>query len=306
MATILLTFLSVFLLIASGGLLLSYREAIMRRLDSVVTTQAGGLQEGWLRSLLRMRSAASLARAVDPFQRVLPRSTAEISVTQRRMLLAGYRKDIYVDIFYGAKVLTPMILVALVTVTGVYEMGPFFVYALAVGLGFLIPDYWLGWRISKRQFNIQLALPEALDLMVICIEAGLGLDQAVLRVSDELRLSQPELTEEFTLLNLEQRAGRPRAEAWKNLAERTDLDSMRGLVSMLTQADHFGTSIANSLRIHSEVLRTERRQSAEEQAAKTTVKLVFPLVFFIFPSLFLVVLGPSMISLLESFKKYLL
>ena len=142
--------------------------------------------------------------------------------------------------------------------------------------------------------------------MVICIEAGLGLDQAVLRVSDELRISQPELTEEFTLLNLEQRAGRPRTEAWKNLAGRTDLDSVRGLVAMLTQADHFGTSIANSLRIHSEVLRTERRQAAEEQAAKTTVKLVFPLVLFIFPSLFLVVLGPSMITMLDAFKKYLI
>ncbi len=305
MATILLTFLAVFLLVASGGLLLSYRDALLRRLASVAAAPAES-SENWLRSLIRTRSTASLAKAVDPFQKVLPRSSAEISVTQRRLLLAGYRKDVHVDIFYGVKVLVPLTLLVLVTVTGVYEYGAFFVYALAAGLGFLLPDYWLGWRISVRQFNIQLALPEALDLMVICIEAGLGLDQAVLRVSDELRISQPELTEEFNLLNLEQRAGRPRTEAWKNLAERTDLDSVRGLVAMLTQADHFGTSIANSLRIHSDVLRTERRQSAEEQAAKTTVKLVFPLVFFIFPSLFLVVLGPSMIKLLDSFDKYLL
>ncbi len=305
MATVLLTFVAVFLLIASGGLLLSYREALMRRLASVASPQTGS-SESWLRSLVRMRSAASLAKAVDPFQKVLPRSTAEISVTQRRLLLAGYRKEVHVDIFYGAKVLVPLVLIALVTVTGAYEYGAFFIYALAAGLGFLIPDFWLGHRINVRQFNIQLALPEALDLMVICIEAGLGLDQAVLRVSDELRISQPELTEEFNLLNLEQRAGRPRSEAWKNLAERTDLDSVRGLVAMLTQADHFGTSIANSLRIHSEVLRIERRQSAEEQAAKTTVKLVFPLVFFIFPSLFLVVLGPSMIKLLDAFDQYLL
>src|SRR5260370_6789366 len=145
-----------------------------------------------------MRSTASLARAVDPFQKVLPRSTAEISVTQRRLLLAGYRKDMHVDIFYGAKVLTPLILIALVTVTGVYDYGAFFVYALAAGLGFLIPDYWLGHRINVRQFNIQLALPEALDLMVICIEAGLGLDQAIFRVSDEVRISQPDLTQQFT------------------------------------------------------------------------------------------------------------
>jgi tight adherence protein C len=305
MATVLLTFVAVFLLVASGVLMLFYREAVLRRLASVVSSQTES-SEGWLRNLIRMRSTASLAKAVDPFQKVLPRSTAEISITQRRLLLAGYRKDVHADIFYGAKVIVPIILVVLVTVTGVYDYGAFFIYALAVGLGFLIPDYWLGHRIKVRQFNIQLALPEALDLMVICIEAGLGLDQAVLRVSDELRLSQPELTEEFNLLNLEQRAGRPRTDAWKNLAIRTDLDSVRGLVATLTQADHFGTSIANSLRIHSEVLRTERRQAAEEQAAKTTVKLVFPLVFFIFPSLFLVVLGPSMIKLLDAFDQYLL
>lgn len=305
MAPVLITFLAVFLLIASGGLLLSYRKALQQRLSGVVAPRSGS-EQSWLQRLLGVRSTISLAKAVDPFQKVLPRSVEESSVAQRRLMWAGYRKDVHLDIFYGAKVLIPIGLVILVTVTGAYNYGAFFIYALAAGLGFLIPDYWLGNRISARQTNIQLALPEALDLMVICIEAGLSLDQAILRVSDELRISQPELTEEFTLLNLEQRAGRPRAEAWKNLADRTDVESVRGLVAMLTQADHFGTSIANSLRIHSEVLRTERRQAAEEQAAKTTVKLVFPLVFFIFPSLFLVVLGPSMITLLESFEKYLL
>ena len=178
--------------------------------------------------------------------------------------------------------------------------------AAIVALGFLLPDYFLGNRVSARQFKIKLALPEALDLLVICIEAGLGLDQAILRVADELQLSQPELTDEFNLLNLEQRAGRPRTEAWKNLADRTDVDSVRGLVTMLTQADHFGTSIAKSLRVHSDVLRIRRRQEAEEQAAKTTVKLVFPLVFFIFPSLFVVVLAPSMIKMKDAFQQYLL
>jgi tight adherence protein C len=227
-------------------------------------------------------------------------------VAQRRLILAGYRKDVHVDIFYGAKVVTPIFLVVLATVTGFYSRGPFFVYAVACALGFLLPDFFVGNRISARQLKIKLALPEALDLLVICIEAGLGLDQAILRVADELQLSQPELTDEFNLLNLEQRAGRPRTEAWKNLAERTDVDSVRGLVTMLTQADHFGTSIAKSLRVHSDVLRIRRRQEAEEQAAKTTVKLVFPLVFFIFPSLFVVVLAPSMIKMKAAFQQYLL
>ena len=305
MTPILLTFIAVFLLVLTGGLLLFDRDALLRRLANVVSPQTLPA-ESWLDRLISMRTTASLAKVIDPFQKVLPRSPADLSVAQRRLILAGYRKDLHVNILYGAKVITPIILVVLATATGVYEEGPFFVYALALALGYLIPDYYLGNRIKARQFKVKLALPEALDLMVICIEAGLGLDQAISRVADELRISQPELTDEFNLLNLEQRAGRPRAEAWKNLADRTDVDSVRGLVSMLTQADHFGTSIANSLRIHSDVLRTQRRQEAEEQAAKTTVKLVFPLVFFIFPSLFLVVLGPSMIKLLESFDKYLL
>ena len=305
MSLVLLTFLAVFLLVGSGGLLLAYREALLQRLDSVLSRPTGPRQS-LLQRLIGVRSAASLAKALDGFQKVLPRSPEEVSVAQRRLIWAGYRKDFYVDIFYGAKVMVPLSLVALATVTGAYSYGPFFVYALAGGLGFLIPDYFLGNRISARQLKIKLALPEALDLMVICIEAGLGLDQAILRVADELQLSQPELADEFNLLNLEQRAGRPRKEAWKNLAERTDVDSVRGLVTMLTQADHFGTSISKTLRVHSDVLRVQRRQEAEEQAAKTTVKLVFPLVFFIFPSLFVVVLAPSMIKMKDAFQQYLL
>jgi len=305
MTPILLTFIAVFFFVLSGGLLVFHRDVLLQRLANVVSPQTEAAESWWER-LIRMRTTASLAKVVDPFQRVLPRSPEELTVAQRRLVLAGYRKDVHVNILYGSKVIIPIFLTVLATVTGLYESGAFFVYALALGLGFLIPDYYLGYRISARQFKIKLALPEALDLLVICIEAGLGLDQAILRVSQELQISQPELTDEFNLLNLEQRAGRPRADAWKNLADRTDVDSVRGLVSMLMQADHFGTSIANSLRVHSDVLRTQRRQEAEEQAAKTTVKLVFPLVFFIFPSLFLVVLGPSMIKLLDSFDKYLL
>lgn len=305
MTLILLTFLAVFLLVSSGVLLLFYREAVLTRLASVVLPHPEASEGGLLQRLLGSRQA-SLEKVMDPLQKALPRSPEEVSVVQRRLIWAGYRKDSYVNIFYGAKVLVPVTLCVLATVTGAYHYGAFFVYGVGAGLGFLLPDFWLGHQISKRQLEIRLGLPEALDLMVICIEAGLGLDQAVLRVADELALSQPIIAEEFNLLNLEQRAGRPRAEAWKNLADRTDVESVRSLASMLIQSDHFGTSIANSLRVHSDGLRMQRRQQAEEQAAKTTVKLVFPLVFFIFPSLFLVVLGPAMITLKEGFAKYLL
>ena len=135
----------------------------------------------------------------------------------------------------------------------------------------------MGRQISKRKRKIRLGLPEALDMMVVCTEAGLGLDQAIFRVSSELKLSQPEIHDELALLNLEMKAGRPRDEALSNLADRTDLDTMRALVTTLVQADTFGTSIAKTLRVYSDTLRTTRRQQAEEQAAKTTVKLVFPL-----------------------------
>jgi tight adherence protein C len=163
----------------------------------------------------------------------------------------------------------------------------------------------LGNRISARQSRIRRGLPDVLDLMVICIEAGLSLDQAVSRTAEELSLAQPVVCDELAIVVLEQRAGAPRADAWRHLAERTNVDSVRNLVSVLVQAEKFGTSIAKTLRIHSDTLRTQRRQKVEEQAAKTTVKLVFPLVLFIFPSLFLVTLGPAMITIMESFDKYL-
>ncbi len=306
MTIALLTFAAVFLFILSAALLVYHRQALLARFAGVVTPQAASL-DGVLERLLKARPATSkVEQVIDPFQKILPRSALEVSVVQKRLMLAGYRKDAYVNIFYGVKVLLPLLLLALVTVTRLYHFGAFFSYAIAAALGFLLPDFWLGNRIAARQLNVRLGLPEALDLMVICIEAGLGLDQAILRVADELALSQPEIAEEFNLVNLEQRAGRPRAEALRNLAERTDIESVRSLVAMLIQTDHFGTSLAGSLRVHSDSLRVQRRQQAEEQAAKTTVKLVFPLVLFIFPSLFVVTLGPAMISIKEAFEKYLL
>ena len=186
-------------------------------------------------------------------------------------------------------------------VTGLGRSNPFFYYACALGLGYLAPSFWLGRRIKRRQKLIRRGLPDALDLLIICIEAGLSLDQGLVRTSQELRLAQPEISDELGVVVLEQAAGRPRADAWKNLAERTDEEGVRNLVSVLVQAEKFGTSIARTLRVHSDTLRVQRRQKVEEQAAKTTVKLVFPLVFFIFPSIFLVTLGPAAIIIIEGF-----
>jgi tight adherence protein C len=186
----------------------------------------------------------------------------------------------------------------------VYHFAPFFVFALAGGIGFLGPDFWLGRKISKRQSEIKKGLPDVLDLLVICVEAGLSLDQATARTAQELEKAQPALSDELGIVALEQRAGRARSDAWKHLAERTDVDVVRNLVSMLVQAEQFGTSIGKTLRVHSDTLRTKRVQEIEEKAAKLSVKLLFPLVLFIFPSLFLVVLGPAVLVMADSFKQF--
>jgi tight adherence protein C len=299
-----ISFIATFGLILSAGLLLFYRDVMLDRLQEIVDRRSESA--GGRFSRLLQRRPAVVENIVKPFQNVVPRTQEETSVIQKRLIRAGYRQPSAINIFYGAKVLVPLSLAILATITQAYQVGPFFVYAVSVTLGFLLPDFWLGNRISHRQKKVRLGLPETLDLLVICTEAGLGLDQALFRVAKELKLSQPEIHEELILLNLEQKAGLPRREALKNLADRIDLDSVRALVTTLVQADTFGTSIAKTLRVYSDSLRTQRRQQAEEQAAKTTVKLVFPLVFFIFPSIFLVALGPSAISLWEGMEKYLL
>jgi tight adherence protein C len=257
-----------------------------------------------VRRLQSKATGSSLRALFEPLQRVLPKSPNEVSVLQQRLIRAGYRNDWAVSVFYGAKVAVPGLLAVSATITGLYSYGPFFIYAVSVGLGYLLPDFWLGSRIKKRQLNIRTGLTDVLDLLVVCIEAGLSLDQSVVRTSDELRLSHPDICDELGVVVLEQRAGRPRSEAWKNFAARADVESVTALVTILVQAEQFGTSVARTLRVHSETLRVKRRQRVEELAAKTTVKLIFPLVFFIFPSFFVVAIGPAMISLMDSFKKY--
>jgi tight adherence protein C len=297
-----ITFVVIFILIGSGGLLLFYREAMMQRLSDLVTP--GQKKAGVLRTL--QQSGASLgSNVMGQLDRLVPRSQSELSVVQQRLVRAGYRNESVVKYFRGAKVLVPALLCLIVASTGLSQFGGFFIYALALGLGFLAPDFWLGRQIASRQAKIRRGLPDVLDLIVICIEAGQSLDQATVRTAEELRKAHPAISDELGVVVLEQRAGRARADAWRQFAERTAVDTVRNLVSVLVQSEKFGTSVAKTLRVHSDTLRTQRRQKVEEEAAKTTVKLVFPLVLFIFPSLFVVTLGPAFIVIKESFKTYL-
>jgi tight adherence protein C len=225
------------------------------------------------------------------------------SRSQLMMVRAGFRTPEAMQAIGGVRVLLPLVLLAIVFFTGIYKWNPFFVLALAGLLGYMVPEMWLVARISARQHRMRLAVPDCLDLLVICVEAGLGLDQALLRVSEELHITHRDLSDELQLVSTEMRLGKTRVEALRELARRTGLDDIKSLVAMLVQTERFGTSIAQSLRVFSDDLRTKRRQRAEELAAKISVKMVPVLVFFIFPALMVVILGPAFIAIARQFLK---
>lgn len=216
----------------------------------------------------------------------------------RRLMLAGYRKPAHADIFLGSRLAIPALFGVLIALF--VGSNTIMVFLIAVTVGFFIPDFWLSWAINKRREQIRLSLPDGLDFLAICIEAGLGLDQAIIRLGQELHVSHPALSEELLQINFEQRAGVPRITAWKSFADRVDLENVRSFVAMLIQTDRFGTPISKSLGNFSDALRTQRRQKAEEMAAKTTIKLVPPLVFFIFPAVIIVVAWPACITVLQN------
>jgi tight adherence protein C len=237
---------------------------------------------------------------------LMPVSSDDSSMTRTMLTHAGYRSDNAVKIYYGIRLLSTagLALLGLTLRNAVSDkpaMHVIFPMGMALG-GFILPNFLLEKQIKKRHNILRLALPDALDLMVIAVEAGLGLDQAIQYVATELRSTHPELTEEFVLTNLEIRAGKRRSDALKNLGERSGEPELRKLTAILIQNDRFGTSIAESLRQHSDYIRVRRRQEAEERAAKVGVKLVFPIFFFILPAMMLVCAGPGVLAVV----KYLL
>jgi tight adherence protein C len=216
----------------------------------------------------------------------------------RRLMLAGYRKPAHADLFLGARLALPALSGFLVA--AFVGTNTIFIFLLTIVLAFFIPDFWLNHAVKKRREKIRMSLPDGLDLLAICMEAGLGLDQGIVRVGQELKVSHPELSEELLQINFEQRAGAPRIAAWKSFSDRADSENVRSFVAMLIQTDRFGTPISKSLGNFSDALRTQRRQKAEEMAAKTTIKLVPPLVFFIFPSIGIVTVLPAILTVMEN------
>ena len=229
-------------------------------------------------------------------KRYVPKSPKELSRIRRRLMRAGYKKLPAVIIYVWIELSLPVILgLASLYFIGTAGNGLLIAGFLAV-LGYLAPGLVLSRKIEGRKRELQNGLPDALDLLIVCVESGSSLDQAVLKTAQELGVSYPQLADEFETLNIEVRAGKPRIEAFRNLASRTGLDDMRSLVAMLVQTDRFGTSVAQALRTHAVTLRAKRRQRAEEKAAKIGVKMVFPLVFFLFPAFYAVTLGPAVIQ----------
>jgi tight adherence protein C len=292
MGLAILVFVVLFAVVAVIGFVFSTRNPMTRRVEDVVAGSPQGMELDLTRGAPQQSAFTSLLERVGTS---VPQGKQETTSMRQSLIRAGYRESNAVNLMYGIKVVFPVFLVLLILFA--WHTSNLFPYIIAGGVGYLLPDYALQRLIHIRQKKIKKGLPDALDLLVICVEAGLSLDQALARTSKELGVAHPELSDELNLVVLEQAAGSVRGDAWRHLAERTGVDNVRHLVTTIIQAEQFGTSIAKTLRVHSETLRLKRKQMLEEQAAKTSVKLVFPLVLFIFPSILLVTLGPALLAI---------
>ena len=249
----------------------------------------------------------TLLTSLSAFAR--PKKEEEVSLLRKKFLKAGLRTETAPVFFWGAKVFSALgllLLLILINLFFIHTLVTFrfvFLAVIAALIGFYLPDLWLWLRIKDRREKMFNGLPDALDMLVVCTEAGMGLDAAISRVGEEIRLSNQVLSDELKQVTLELRAGKHRQEALRNLSQRTELEDLNSLVSLLVQTDKFGTSVAQALRVYSDSMRTKRFQKAEEIAAKISVKLTFPLILFIFPALFVVIMGPALIQVYRIFTK---
>jgi tight adherence protein C len=287
---------------ASVGLAVAAISSVAFRLTTPEHREIRRLsnREATGRILADIELTETAAPWVKRFQMIAPKSPKDMSSLRRRLMTAGYRSMAVAAVYSAAEIVTPFLVAGLVLLT--FGFSRWYLAVFGAAVGYALPGFWLGRQIAKRQKQIRNGLPDALDLLIVCIEAGSGIDQSIVKASDELDIAYPALAEELRLISTEMRAGKPRLEAFKNFASRTKVDDVRALVAMLIQTDRFGTSVAQALRTHAEVSRTKRRQNAEERAAKIGVKLVFPLVFCLFPALYVAILGPAVIDYFKIFK----
>lgn len=239
-----------------------------------------------------------LEQVLEPISKALPKSPDELSSLRLGLTQAGYREPYHAQMYFGIRGLMLVAGLAIMVVSGLWHRAPAW-GVVVVGVAYVLPRFGLKRKISQRQLSVKLALPDALDLAVICLEAGLSVDQSFVRVANELKPVHPALSDELRLMNLELRAGKPRVEAFRNLAGRTGVEDVRSLSAVLVQTDRFGTSIGQALRTHADALRTERRQRAEELAAKTGIKMTPVLALFIFPTILIATLGPVAVEIIN-------
>ena len=263
-------------------------STVDQRVLEVVTSTRPDQRKLGLRERLE-RVLLSMSRALRLSLKVTANSKSELLLQS-----AGIRGAAAPDLYLAAQLLTPLTAAFLASFT---SNNTLFWVTAGAGIGYLAPSMWLNHRIRARRDRIRRGLPDAIDLLVICVDAGLGLDQAILRICDELQISYPDIQHELMRVHLEQRAGQPRVEAWRNLGERIKLPDLTSFVSVLVQTDRFGTPIARALSNFASELRLKRRQYAEEAASKTKIKILFPLVFCIFPCLFIVLLAPAILDI---------
>jgi len=287
----LLAFLFISLLVTAGAMALSPGAAatIERRLGEIRGVPVADELPSFRKKL---------AGSFEKLSKYAPTPAGEMGKLRARLVASGYRRPEALAVFIGMRLGLAVLAFALVALP-IFGRANVLLSFGAAALGYLLPGMALGRMAQRRQHRIRLSLPDALDLLVVSVEAGLGLDQAIQRVGEELAFAHRELSDELRLVNLELRAGTARSDALHNLATRTGVDDLSSLVAMLVQTDKFGTSVAQSLRVHSDTLRTKRRQRAEEAAAKTGVKMVFPLVFCIFPAIWVVTIGPAAIKFVQ-------
>ena len=280
------------------------KDVVRRRLSEIA-----GEHEKTLENEIRHEGSFDIRWTKPIAKAVLPREDWKRSRLKSRLVRAGFRQEKSMHIFLASKVIlgfvVPILLAMPMLIMGklpsLQPAGSVSLLVLAALIGYYLPDAYLERKSRERQLRFTEGFPDAMDMLVVCVEAGLGLDAAIQRVGREISLAHPELADELTLVSLELRAGKSREEALRSLGERTGVEAVQSLASLLIQAEHFGTSIATALREHAAEMRTIRLQKAKEKAAKLPVKMVFPILFFIFPALFLVILGPALVRIYIGF-----
>ena len=281
------------------------QSGLVRQLQTIPTIGDSPANDALLRRRRQERSER-LKQILENVGTRFDKGTSA-AVLRDQLIHAGYDSPTAPAIYLGARTILTvglgLLVFTVLQLAGLPQLGALLGALWGSAMGWIGPAFYVGAKIKKRQHGMIKALPDALDLLVVCVEAGLGLNQALVRVAEEIGAVSPALGEQFHLANLEMRAGTPREEALRHLADRTGIEDIQSFVTMLIQTDRFGTAIADALRIHSDTLRTKRRQRAEEAAAKTAIKMLFPVVLFIFPALFVVILGPAVIQVIETLGK---